>query len=422
MLLHPMPLIDQVRRARAGDLTAFRMLVEETEGMVYAVSRQVLDDPVEAQDAAQESYLRAFRRLHELEEEAAFPGWLRRIAIGVALNLRRRRRATLLAEEPSAPPVLDEAESAWSETQRARLARALLALSPEERRLCDRRYHGDWSLPRLAEDAGITEAALRKRLQRIRDKLREEIEMDEHDHIRDEHPQALPERIAELLARPRLSDLPENPVGAMQETLAALLTDYTPLELPEIVDLEAARAAIGGDPVYVGADSIHRIDERRILRYDLSLPALLTARWRGLPLKHLCSGKVYRRERVSATHLEAFHQAEIFVVDERQRLDEWAFSGLVLRTVDALLPGRDVQISRVEYPMCAQAWSLDVKHDDRWIELMAWGSYAPWVLRHLGADPERHIAMGAGYGLERIACLRYGIDDIRKVGASRVES
>jgi phenylalanyl-tRNA synthetase alpha chain len=70
--------------------------------------------------------------------------------------------------------------------------------------------------------------------------------------------------------------------------------------------------------------------------------------------------------------------------------------------------------------MCARAFSLDIRRDEQWIELLAWGEYAPWVMRAIGADPERHIALGAGFGLERVAALRYGIDDIRKIATSSV--
>jgi phenylalanyl-tRNA synthetase alpha chain len=73
-----------------------------------------------------------------------------------------------------------------------------------------------------------------------------------------------------------------------------------------------------------------------------------------------------------------------------------------------------------DYPMCARAWSLDVRRDDRWVELLAWGEYADWVLRALGADPNQHIALGAGFGLERLAMLRFGIDDIRKIASTQV--
>lgn len=96
----------------------------------------------------------------------------------------------------------------------------MLTLSPEDRRICDRRYHGGWSVARLAEAAGIEEPSMRKRLQRIRDRLRKEIEMSEEHVVRSEDVrEGLPEKIVELLARPRLTDLPENPVGSVLEQL-----------------------------------------------------------------------------------------------------------------------------------------------------------------------------------------------------------
>ena len=114
------------------------------------------------------------------DEPAAFIPWLRRIVITVALNVRRQRRVTLLQlEDTDDVPVLDEAETRWTDLQRQRLAQALLTLSPGERRLCDRRYHGGWSTARLAQDAGVDEPAMRKRLQRVRDKLRKEMEVAE---------------------------------------------------------------------------------------------------------------------------------------------------------------------------------------------------------------------------------------------------
>ena len=52
--------------------------------------------------------------------------------------------------------------------------------------------------------------------------------------------------------------------------------------------------------------------------------------------------------------------------------------------------------------------------------MLAWGEYADWVLHAMGADPRQQIALGAGFGLERIAALRHGIDDIRKIATARV--
>lgn len=162
------PLNPFVVRAQDGDLDAFGRLVAATQTMAFAAAVSVLRDAGLAQDAVQESYLVAFRRLRDLDEPAAFLSWLRRIVITTALNTRRARRVTLLRlDDVPDVPVLDETETDWTELQQHRLAGALLTLSSEERRLCDRRYHGQWSTARLARDAGVDEAAMRKRLQRL---------------------------------------------------------------------------------------------------------------------------------------------------------------------------------------------------------------------------------------------------------------
>jgi RNA polymerase sigma factor (sigma-70 family) len=416
------PLEDLVVQAQAGDLDAFARVVGATQLMAYAAARRVLRDSGMAEDATQEAYLRAFRRLRDLEEPAAFASWLRRIVITVALNMRRARRLTLLRlDDIPEVPILDEAETSWSELQRQRLAGALLALTSEERQLCDRRYHGRWSIARLARHAGVDEPAMRKRLQRVRDKLRREIEMTEQREVRSEDMRPdFPDRVVELLARPKLTDIPENPVGSTLELLRTVYADFADVELPEIVDFAEARKTIGNDALYLDPAELQRVDESRILRYDLTLPLLLTVRYAAKPLRIWAAGKAYRQCQIDATHLDAFHQAEVLCIDERSRLDPWHFTGHVLRSIDRVLPGRPVRIMPTEYPMCSQAWDLGVEIDDRWFEVLAWGIFTDKIVRHLGADPAVHIAVGVGYGLERLAMLRYGIDDIRKIGIAKV--
>ena len=416
------PLNPLVVRAQSGDLDAFGRLVGATQTMAIATAVSVLRDAGLAQDAVQESYLVAFRRLRDLDEPAAFLSWLRRIVITTALNTRRARRVTLLRlDDVPDVPVLDETEMDWTELQRHRLAGALLTLSSEERRLCDRRYHGQWSTARLAKDAGVDEAAMRKRLQRIREKLRKEIEMSEQRAVRPEQmPADLPARVVELLARPEMTTLPESPVGKVLELLRTVYTGFTERELPEVIDFAGAARSIAGDAVYIEPHELQRVDEGRILRYDLTLPLLLTTRFEGAPLRIFTAGKAYRVCQPDPTHLEAFHQAEVFCLDDRARLDPWSMTGTVLQSVDVTLPGRPVKIVPTKYAMCSQAWELEVEDNGRWFEVLAWGVFTDRIVTHLGGDPKRHTAIGVGYGLERLAMLRYGIDDIRKVDVSRV--
>jgi len=230
----------------------------------------------------------------------------------------------------------------------------------------------------------------------------------------------LPAKVVELLARPQLTDLPENPVGRILDGLRTAFADFSGQELPEVIDMAQARNTIANDAMYVETSELHRIDDGRILRYDLTLPILLTVRYAGQPLRIWASGKAYRLCQVDATHLEAFHQAEALWLDDRDRLDQWHMTARVLQSVDRVLPGRIVKIVPTEYAMCSQAWELEVESDGHWSEVLAWGVFTDRIVSHLGGDPRRHTAIGVGYGLERLAMLRYGIDDIRKLDVTSV--
>ena len=69
--------------------------------------------------------------------------------------------------------------------------------------------------------------------------------------------------------------------------------------------------------------------------------------------------------------------------------------------------------------MCSQAWELEVDEDGHWSEVLAWGVFTDRIVRHSVATRTAH-AIGVGYGLERLAMLRYGIDDIRKIDVASV--
>jgi RNA polymerase sigma factor (sigma-70 family) len=127
-----------VERAKAGDIDAYGRLVKATQSTTYAIAFSVLRNHQTAQDATQEAYFGAFRRLRDLKESGAFLGWFRRIVVNVSMNMRKAHRFTLLRlDDVPVVPVLDETETTWSQAQRQSLSGALLRLSQEERKLCD---------------------------------------------------------------------------------------------------------------------------------------------------------------------------------------------------------------------------------------------------------------------------------------------
>jgi RNA polymerase sigma factor (sigma-70 family) len=411
-----------VRAVQAGDLAAYGRLIARLQTMVYAVCRHVLRERSDALDATQDTFLRVFWGISKLSDPAAAPGFVRRTAIRCAHDVRRRRRVTLVPL-PAADdvPVLDELEETWSASQRMQLARALLTLSSEERRITELFYYGAWSVTRLAEAMATSEPAMRKRLQRIREKLKKEIEMNEQRHVSQESlPADLPDRVVELLARPLLVALPDNPVAKVVELLRAQLSDYKAVELPEVVDLSRARARLVCDPVYVPVDTLFHVDGQRILRYDLSLPLWLEGADRGVPQRLLSTGKVYRNEIESTNRLCAFHQLELLWLDETSRLDAWSFVGRALAALDAVVPGAVQRVSPSDYPFCTRAWDLGVEWQGEYQELAGCGVYGPDVVRLLGGDPARHSALGLGLGLERLAALHYGVSDIRLLDSMKV--
>jgi phenylalanyl-tRNA synthetase alpha chain len=209
-------------------------------------------------------------------------------------------------------------------------------------------------------------------------------------------------------------------VGRVRELLRSVFPEFADVALPEVIDLGEAKRTIADDAMYIDPIELHRVDEDRILRYDLTLPLLMTVRFTGQPLRLWTSGKAYRVCQVDATHLDAFHQAEVLWLDERAQLDPWLATARVLQSVEQVLPQRTVKIVPTKYAMCSQAWELEVEEDGHWTEVLAWGVFTDRIVGHLGGHPARHVAIGIGYGLERLAMQRYKIDDIRKIDVASV--
>jgi RNA polymerase sigma-70 factor (ECF subfamily) len=98
---------DLVARVRAGDFDAANALLSKHQDAVYTVAFRLLGDHSEAEDVAQETLVRGYTRIAELQEGTSFAAWLRRIAVNLSLNLLRRR-GVLHFESLDAPVRRDE--------------------------------------------------------------------------------------------------------------------------------------------------------------------------------------------------------------------------------------------------------------------------------------------------------------------------
>jgi RNA polymerase sigma-70 factor, ECF subfamily len=170
-----------IRRARAGDQDAFAELVMVHADRVYASLRRFGLDPNEAEEVAQEVFVRAWRGLPRFEERAQFSTWLYRIAFNEAQR-RLSRRAPARAEPdpdredpivslPESPELGPEAQVLDREFERT-LERALDQLPADWRAAVVLRDIEGLSTRQAAQIVGVREAAFKSRLHRGRMQLR----------------------------------------------------------------------------------------------------------------------------------------------------------------------------------------------------------------------------------------------------------
>ena len=88
----PDPTSAELARAVDGDTEAFKTIVERYQGMVYSVAYNVLGNHTDAEDAAQEAFLRCYRKLPQYRGEATFSTWLFRLALNASVDYQRRER------------------------------------------------------------------------------------------------------------------------------------------------------------------------------------------------------------------------------------------------------------------------------------------------------------------------------------------
>lgn len=157
-------------RAQRGDVGAFEELIRRTYGLVLSVCRGVCGSGGEAEDAAQETFVRAWRALPGFRGDAAVTTWLYRIATNVSLTAVRRRRPTAQPDElPDIADVRDDPSATAEGFERVAVVRAALAeLSDDARAAFVLRDVEGLSYDDIADALGISLGAVKSRIFRAR--------------------------------------------------------------------------------------------------------------------------------------------------------------------------------------------------------------------------------------------------------------
>lgn len=179
-----------VTRILAGDQESFAELVEVYQRSVYNLTYRMLGDAREAEDAAQEAFLRAYQHLDRYDADRPFKTWLLSIASNYCIDRLRKRRLTWLSiEEPLPPhPALSsseiEPEDAVSNGERYTAVQAMLSeLAPEYRAAVVFRYWYDMSYAEIAKMLDTTESAIKSRLFRARQMMADSLRSESHPSL-----------------------------------------------------------------------------------------------------------------------------------------------------------------------------------------------------------------------------------------------
>ncbi|WP_175583215.1 RNA polymerase sigma factor [Nocardia cyriacigeorgica] len=165
-----------VSRSKDGDVRAYEQLVLRYQGQMFRLASKMLADRAEAEDVVQEVFLAAWRRLRQLNDDAAFVGWLYRMTTNRCLNVIRGRRPHVevdldLTESPRSD--IQPEHATQVNTQLEALTAALQDLTPEQRACwLLREVHG-LSYEEIGDVVGAKTTAVRGRIARARAQLSE---------------------------------------------------------------------------------------------------------------------------------------------------------------------------------------------------------------------------------------------------------
>jgi phenylalanyl-tRNA synthetase alpha chain len=179
--------------------------------------------------------------------------------------------------------------------------------------------------------------------------------------------------------------------------------NFTALNIPENHPARAMH-----DTFYLKGEGV----EGHLLRTHTSPIQIRYLQSHQPPVRIIAPGRVYRVDS-DATHSPMFHQIEGLWVDDAVSFAD--LKGVVAEFLQKFFERDDlvVRFRPSYFPFTEPSAEVDMSFGDGWLEIAGCGMVHPNVLRHVGIDAERYRGFAFGMGLDRLAMLRYGVNDLR---------
>lgn len=167
-------------------------------------------------------------------------------------------------------------------------------------------------------------------------------------------------------------------------------------------------------PEYHPARAMHDtfyFADGRLLRTHTSSVQIRVMQNDNPPFRFIAPGRVYRCDS-DMTHTPMFHQVEGLIVDESVTFAE--LKGLLINFLEIFFEKNlKVRFRPSYFPFTEPSAEVDIMGENGWLEVLGCGMVHPNVLNNVGVDPENYTGLAFGMGVERLAMLYYGVDDLR---------
>ncbi|MCD8540702.1 MAG: sigma-70 family RNA polymerase sigma factor [Leadbetterella sp.] len=166
-----------VERVKRGDTASFRFLVDKYQDLAYTIAYRILKNSGDAEDAAQEGFVKAYQQMHRFEGKSKFSTWLYTIIYRSAIDKTHQRRFFKMKESDFEQQAHTDTPVArvLAEEQSALVKKAVDALPPTESLLITLFYMNDCSVREIADISGLTEINVKVKLFRARKTLQERL-------------------------------------------------------------------------------------------------------------------------------------------------------------------------------------------------------------------------------------------------------
>ncbi len=235
-------------------------------------------------------------------------------------------------------------------------------------------------------------------------------------------------RLRRYLSMPDLSRTPGSPIKEIVDRILAnpYFKDLDIIKIPEIVPCDISfdlfdfpndhPARSKSDTYYVNDQNILRTHTTVMWYYYLQNEEVKKRVAENKPVGSFCFGKVYRKDEVDRNHMNVFHQ-----------IDGWYLAPKTLQTIgqkdleEALGniakavfgPQVEYRLNKDTFPYTDPSLEMEVKINDKWVEVVGCGVVKGSVLEKLGVDSKNYTGWAFGFGLERLAIVSMELPDIR---------